>query len=248
MSRLWNSRRAAILPNSRMVYFQRNGIFHALACDAAGEIALHIIEENQDLGAASALLQQEGLSDAGLMLLDNPFILLPTAFENSDLPGFLPPTIKTTQVEKGLTIKVGNCAAEKNFHAIVPLYYIAKESAEKHKQLVYSCLIDGVLLVLFFRNGLCELANVYKVKNDSDILYFSVAPVKKAGLTVDRVHFEFLAETEELKSLMRTVSRFLPDASAAKIDLPYIAGEYPPFAPIAFLMYQYLQCELPAES
>ncbi len=248
MTRFWESRKTSTLPGSRLAHYYHGGILYALALDAAGDISLHLIEENENPNCAENLIAETGCTNAGEMLFDVPFVLVPEAFEKSRFEGFPGLDVLSFTVEKGMHLQIAADGGRKCFHAAIPLYHIAKKNAEAYEYFVYTAVLQNHCLVHFFRNGKCELANVFPARNESEVLYFSVAPIKKAGLNVDQVRFEFLAEADETTRILKTADRFLPHASISRIELPYPAGEYPPYAHIAFLLYQFLQCELPEVS
>jgi Protein of unknown function (DUF3822) len=248
MTRFWENRKSINLQNTRLVYYSENGIQQALAIDVAGEIIFHIIEESTDDNSIERMLQETTCINAGRMLISNPFMFIPEAFENTQFAGVEGDQTMTTLIEKGMCLRMANMPKEKSFHAIVPLYFIAKTEAEKNSNLVYTCSLNGYSLVLFFRNGKCEFANVFETKNEAEIMYFAVAPIKKAGLNVDQVRFEFLSDAADARNILKAADRFLPNAGIARIELPYPAGEYPPHAVVSFLLYKYLQCELPEVS
>lgn len=245
MTRFWENRKSSNLENTRLVYCSEQGIQQLLAIDSATEIVFHIIEDGANDRTIQDIIIQTGCINAGKMLISNPFLLLPEAFENTQFEGLESNQTITTTIEKGICLRFEKLPNEKCFHAIIPLYFIAKTEAEKHTNFVYTCTLNGHSLVLFFRNGKCELANVFETKNEAEVMYFSVAPIKKAGLNVDQVRFEFLSDVSEARNILKAADRFLPNAGIARLELPYQAGEYPPHAVVSFLLYQYLLCELP---
>jgi hypothetical protein len=214
-----------------------------MACNSAGDIALHIIEVNEDMEAGEKLVAKETFKTSAPMQMHSAFMLAPVAFEETALPVFN--NAKRVRLDGDISLIADVALESQGFHCIIPLYHIASKEASKAQHLVYCFAFDKNIFVLFFSHGKLQMANSFPAANESEILYFAVAPIKKAGLNVQDVRFLFLAEAEDLKAIMRTVDRFLPNTAIASIDLPYIAGEYPPYATIAFLLYQYLQCALP---
>lgn len=248
MTRLWNSQRPALLDDSRLVWFRHGGVFHAMACHSSGDISLHVIEDQGAAGIEALLAETGHITVLGEMRSNDPFQVVPAAFKDAVLPDSEASASTISHAEGSVFFQMHHQGQHPVFAAAQALYRVAKDSAANHENLVYAWQHQGWITVLFFRKGQLELANAFPAANENEMLYFLAAPVKQAGLEVTNVHFEFLSEPEEAAGFLKTANRYLPHISTVRIELPYPAGEYPPYASVAFLLYQYLQCELQAAS
>jgi hypothetical protein len=102
--------------------------------------------------------------------------------------------------------------------------------------------------VAAFSDGVPLLLNHFSAMNESEALYFALAPFKRAGIPVTEVVVEILTAENQLQPMLQLFGRFLSHVSVGKIDLPYPAGQYPPHSDISALMYLLPQCGLPEEA
>lgn len=239
--RLWEFRKNSDLSGNRLVYSLFDGVLQVMCTDDEGQILLHIIEENSTFPGPETFTGTKHTGEVLQMLIAEPFALLPKVFSHSGLAAPASDT-SVTKLSDSLYLAYPQ-TANPAFHAAVPLYLISHERAQRQNHYLFCWVQFPLCFVFYYRNGQCELANSYPVANDSEVLYFCMAAVKKSGTDIRNVKFEILGE--DTKSLIQAFSRFVNTAENAKMELPYTAGEYPPHAPVSYLLYQYLTCELP---
>jgi hypothetical protein len=236
-NRLWEFKNSAITGPQKLVHYFSAGIFQALACQATGELGLHIIEEN-------AVNARDLLSDAEAVeiKMDTHFALVPKPFRDTAIPGFNGNSIIQKLDDTTYIRFEGNSG---DAHIAIPLYFEAKKRAALKANYLLAFLHGDHCFVLFFRNGALELSNAYPVSNEAEVLYYCMAAVKKAAVDVRNMHFDILGN--QTKDLLQVFGRFGGNAKNLQLELPYPTGEYPPFAAESFLLYQYLLCELPVD-
>lgn len=228
--RLWEYRTQSPNEVTASLFSRQHGIAQLMQF-SDGTLLLHTIDEGDS--AASAPVNAVNLES------DLPFTLLPEAFQDSGIPGW-----------QGLTQKASLdgtvvCYAieDKNsIHAALPLYKLAAEAA-KQGDVVYCYSKQDRCIVFVFRNGHCELANSYPVQGESEIMYFCLAAARKSGADLKQIQIKILGN--DTRTLVQALERFGVQASSVQLELPYPAGEYPPYPAESFLLCQLLTCALP---
>jgi Protein of unknown function (DUF3822) len=239
--RLWEYRKTAELDHALLASAYSGGIYQVMATDETGNLLLHIIEQVETEPQIEQILPNISSNRVTQMLSKNPFALLPKGFSQTQVPGW---DSESVNISLSSQLSLAYPSTVKNTtHSIFPLYKYSVEQTKGHEHYMLCWVHDSLCSILYFRNGNCELANTYPAANESEILYFCMAAAKKAGADVRKVQFDILGD--EVQSLLLAFQRYIPNAVAAKIELPYPAGEYPPQASISFLLYQFLTCELP---
>lgn len=239
--RLWEFRKNTDFSGNRLVYSLFEGVLQVMCADEEGQILLHVIEENSSFSGAETYTGAKHSGEVLQMQIAAPFALLPKVFSHS---GLAAPASETTvcKLSDSLYLAYPQTVTP-GFHVAVPLFMISSERAQRQDHFLFCWVQFPLCFVFYFRNGQCELANSYPVANDSEVLYFCMAAVKKSGTDIRNVKYEILGE--DTKSLIQAFGRFVNSAQNAQMELPYPAGEYPPHAPVSYLLHQYLTCELP---
>lgn len=241
-NRLWEYRSAtAAKEGLQSAWYFHEGVFQCIQCNSQGEIVLHIIEETHQKPSVSDIPE---MSHAEEMVLSSHFELVPKPFGNAGIPGFDGP-ITHKELDGDLNVSYGHDPSSKSFHIVTPLYLQAKSLSAKNPFLVYCYVRNARCFVLLFKNGICEMANAYPAANESEVMYFCIAAAKKSEFDLKQTRFLVLGHKPA--ALLQSFERFRTDALPARVELPYPAGEYPPYAAESFLLYQYLTCALPAE-
>lgn len=225
------------------VFFRSDGIFQLMCYNPSGKLHLHVIDQPD--ATPDPLEYMQGLKFKSMleMQLNTPFALLPKVFSETGIPGSSQNTVVHKLTDKLLLSHP--IMEHPSFHAAIPLYDLSSEKSKNRELYLFCAVFNQICFVFFYREGFCELANSYPVSNDSEVLYFCLAAIKKGNADVNKVVIEILGD--KTAEVIGSFERFVPSVSKFRIELPYNAGEYPPFAAISLLLHHYCTCELPAE-
>jgi hypothetical protein len=227
--RLWEYRIQSPNEASTTFYANLHGITQLMVFDQ-NTLINHTITESEQAPEAP---EKSICLDAEL-----PFTLIPDAFKETGIPGWEGAT-RRFPVE-GAVLCYGS-HAENSYHAAVPVYLLAQE-ASKQGDVVYCYCQQDRCIIFVFRGGQCELANSYPVQGESEIMYFCLAAAKKSGADLKQLQVKLLGN--DTKTLVQALERFGVHAAAVQLELPYPAGEYPPYPAESFLLCQLHTCVL----
>jgi hypothetical protein len=240
--RLWEYRKSSDLNHTQLVYTWNAGIFQLMCADDSGNLLLHIIEEAEHM--PDPLNYTPGAKHASIkcMQIHRPFALFPKGFMQTMIPG-------NQQEQQIVAINdalylTWQKTDEESIHAALPCIQISAENAIGKEYYLFCWTLNEICAYFFYKNGQCELANAYPVNSESELLYYAMAIAKKGGADVRKIHIQVLGD--KIDALLQAFTRYAAHVSALQMELPYQAGEYPPFASVSHLLYHYLTCELPA--
>jgi hypothetical protein len=237
--RLWEYRNAKWNADNSMVCYMSDGIFQAMVCDRDENLLLHVIEESDNLESSLHALSLNETGSSFTMDFDSGFYLVPKLFHGTSSPEFSG-NVQSIAADENLSIQFsGN---KNQVHAFYPFYLIAKKNAQLHANYVQILVHGKRSMLAYFRDGNCVLSNIYATSNESEVLYYAMAAVKLQGQDIRKVHFELFGN--QTQEIFKVFQRFVSDIRPLQISLPYTTGEYPPHAAEAFLMHQFLLCEL----
>lgn len=238
-SRLWEYRASGAEIN-RTVYTWHNGILQVLGENADGDLALHLIDE---AGFEDILqLLPESTGHTVYMDVSSPFALLPKEFRLTDV-NTADPEPRLIRLDE--TLYLSFPGDQNAVHAALPMYFIGKQAAGRSGQYLICLVLNGYCMLLYFKNGVCELANIYPAVSESEVLYYCLAVAKKTGQDIRQIRFEIFGNNAA--DILNAFHRFIPNVSLHRIQLPYSTGEYPPQAEVSYLLHQFLKCALPEE-
>ena len=212
---------------------------HEMAFDANGDMVLHQISAIR----TTANREEEAFSG---YVLDSSFgyALVPDVFQSAEHPALTGP-LQHIAVEGGFVL---TAAKGKTIPAALPLYRLAHEQAKGKSHHVLVHVHEHRVTVAAFSDQKPLLLNTFPAGNEAEALYFTLAPFKRAGISISEVTVSVLADATTHANLLQQFGRFIPHVKPFTITLPYEVGQYPPHADISLLLYTLSQCELPAES
>lgn len=237
-NRLWEYRNNQWTGDNRMVHYFSGNIYQALVCDQQGNLLYHIIEECDSPPPIETLK----IVEAGEMLemdFESPVQMQPGLFSEIEIPG----ASKNHRIQDLNAQLNFRYPGSKAVHAFSSFFHEAEKCAKKYATYLQIFVHGKSCMIVFFRDGKCEIGNSYEVQNESEVLYYAMAVIKTSGVDVRKVKIELLSNSPE--EYLKLFHRFVPEAQVLRIELPYETGQYPPYAAEAFLMHQFLVCELP---
>lgn len=213
-----------------------------MCADESGNLLLHIIEEGEHRPDPLGFTAGAKHTSVKCMQIDTPFSLFPKGFIQTTIPG----TKQEQQIQAvndSLYLTWLKSDTD-SFHAAFPCLQISAENAVGKEHYLFCWVLNDSCSYFFYKNGQCELANVYPVASESELLYYAMAIAKKGGADARKIQIQVLGD--KIEALLQAFTRYATHVSAVQMELPYQAGEYPPFASVSHLLYHYLTCELPA--
>ena len=237
MQNLWDYRHGDNA-GARQFLYHDGETGHAMAFNVNGDMVLHQIlkSESQDFFAL--------FTDGTMLGMNVPVTLIPAAFREA-------PLTETTTEQEQIPLSgdwVLSYPKNKAVPLLLPLFFLAKSKALQNKHYTLIHVHNNSVNVAAFSDGVPLLLNHFSAMNESEALYFALAPFKRAGIPVTEVVVEILTAENQLQPMLQLFGRFLSHVSAGKIDLPYPAGQYPPHSDISALMHLLPQCGLPEEA
>ena len=246
--RLWNYKSGTPEGNQTLYYFQSKGHSQAMAFDQEGNLKFHCIESTSEPGWVNRILEETGLKEAFRMQIEEPFLLSPKAFRTSTL-NVGSENGSEVLLSSGLYLKL-DTPLENTSHGVAALLSFGQTRSKQSNFTDYVLLMNHgrTLILLLFHQGTLHLANSYPVSNEAEMLYFAVAAAKSAGVSVDKLEVEMVADTGVMPAVKKTFDRFLPHFKEAPLQLPYEDGAFPPFLAETWLLYQFSKCVSPVEN
>ncbi len=246
-STLWQYKHGDPETMEALVGYHADSLSQLMGTSNEEGLHLHLIEQSADKSWLTGKLRENHASKKLLMNLDSRFMLEPVDMPELSLPGMLRNPITRIKLddEVQLCFETDPRSEFEEVHVVYPLYRIALEKAADRKSYVLVYVRGPLAIVLFFLDGACQLANIYPVENESEALYFALAPLRKSGAALNETFLEILSSSDQAKGLLDTFQKFIPKAELIKFDLPYESDEYPPHAAEAWLLHYLCQCELP---
>ena len=112
------------------------------------------------------------------------FSVIPKDFLGIEIPGIRVNTI--SELETGIYLAYEG--KDHGFHWMQGVYLLAKNVAEKHKQVAYFWTGGNQTFIVVFKDGKLQLANSFSTSNIAEMVYFVSASMHDSGLESLRYH------------------------------------------------------------
>lgn len=242
MQLLWEHREGQQAGSTLYHYFDGT-IGHYMAFNLAGEMVFHRMLNQVEASHAEVVQQEIGASRLLHLSMQTPFKAVPPAFKNSPIPELSQNTV-CVDMNQDLCMCF-NSGDPVSF--ALPFYLMSYHRHKLFDNYALTLVHGGKAMVAVYAGEQMLLLNAFSKANEAEVLYFTVAALKKAGIGVQSARVELLAEEHESHVLLELFRRFLNNAAYCPANLPYSLDQFPPQAHIAAIMHLMPQCALPEE-
>jgi hypothetical protein len=243
---LWEYRQARRAENGLMLHYHKDLISQWMIFDVQGTLILHMILEKAAIASTNNLAKSYGITKVVEVISESPFYLLPESFADAQIP-MAELEVKRCRTKDNKTFAFEFGETQLACHMAMSLSELAIKRSLLYDNYILSFIQSDMVTVFFFSGKELLLANNYPAENEAAALYFTLAPIKKAGLDVENTKIEILGNENFLPSYIATFKRFISDMTVLVPELPYQTEELPPYAAEASLIYGLATCALPAE-